>query len=65
MSIQQQEEESFTTYIHNFKTKANRCNFTNDAATIKIFVKGLKMPVVWQHASMKKDLKYLLMPSQK
>ena len=24
------------------KTKAKRCNFTNDAATIRIFVKGLK-----------------------
>ena len=24
------------------KTEAKRCNFTNDAATIRIFVKGLK-----------------------
>ena len=29
-------------YIHRFKTEASRCNFTNDATTIRIFVKGLK-----------------------
>ena len=29
-------------YICRFKTKAKRCNFTNDAATIGIFVKGSK-----------------------
>ena len=42
MDIQQWENESLTTYIHGFKTEAKRCNFTNDAATINIFVKGLK-----------------------
>ena len=25
-----------------FKTESKRCNFTNDAATIRIFIKGLK-----------------------
>ena len=29
-------------YVHQFKTEARRCNFTNDAATIQIFIKGLK-----------------------
>ena len=28
-------------YIHGFKREAKRCNFTNNAATIRIFVKGL------------------------
>ena len=35
-------KESLTAYIHSFKAEAKRCNFTNDAATIRIFVKGLK-----------------------
>ena len=65
MDIQQKEKESLAAYIHRFKTKAKRCNFINDAATIRIFVKGLKMPIVWQHASMKRDLKHSWMPSQK
>ena len=38
----QQEKESLAAYIHHFKREAKRCNFTNSAATIKIFVKGLK-----------------------
>ena len=42
MDIQQWEKESLAAYIHRLKTKAKRCNFTNDAATIRIFVKGLK-----------------------
>ena len=29
-------------YIHHFKREAMRCNFTNNTATIKIFIKGLK-----------------------
>ena len=29
-------------YIHCFKQEANRCKFDNDAATIRIFIKGLK-----------------------
>ena len=40
--IQQLEKESLAAYVHKFKTEAKRCNFTNDAATIRIFVKGLK-----------------------
>ena len=35
-------EESLAAYIYRFKTEAKRCNFTNDAATIRIFIKGLK-----------------------
>ena len=42
MEIWQQEEESLAAYVHRFKTEAKRCNFTNDAATIRIFIKGLK-----------------------
>ena len=40
--IEQWEKESLAAYIQQFKTEAKRCNFTNDAATIRIFIKGLK-----------------------
>ena len=40
MDIQQWEKECLAAYIHRFKTEAKRCNFA--AATIRIFVKGLK-----------------------
>ena len=39
MDIQQQEKESLAAYVHWFKTEAKCCNFTNDAATIGIFIK--------------------------
>ena len=39
---QQKEKESLAAYIHHFKREAKRCNFTNNAATIRIFVKLLK-----------------------
>ena len=39
--IQQKDKESLAAYIHRFKREANRCNFTNNAATIRISVKGL------------------------
>ena len=42
MEIQQKEKESLAAYIHRFKREAERCNFTNSAATIRISVKGLK-----------------------
>ena len=42
MEIQQKEKESLAAYIHHFKREAKRCNFTNSAATIRIFVKGLR-----------------------
>ena len=42
MEIQQKEKESLAAYIHHFKREANRCIFDNDAATIRIFIKGLK-----------------------
>ena len=42
MEIQQKEKEPLTVYIHRFKREAKRCNFTNNTATICIFVKGLK-----------------------
>ena len=40
--IQQKQKESLAMYIHHFKREAKRCNFTNNTATIRIFVKGLK-----------------------
>ena len=42
MDIQQQEKESLAAYVHQFKTKAKWCNFTNNAATIIISIKGPK-----------------------
>ena len=42
MVIQQKEKESLAMYIHHFKREAKRCNFTNNATTIRIFLKGLK-----------------------
>ena len=44
MEIQQKERESLATYIHRFKRETKSYNFTNNAATICIFVKELKMP---------------------
>ena len=37
----QQWEDTLAAYVHWLKTEAKCCNFTNDAATIRIFVKGL------------------------
>ena len=42
MDIQQKGKKSLAAYIHRFKREAKRYNFTDNAATIKIFVKGLK-----------------------
>ena len=42
MDIQQTDKESLATYVHRFKREANSCKFDNDAATIRIFLKGLK-----------------------
>ena len=42
MDIQQTDRESLATYVHRFKWEAGRCKFNNDAATIRIFLKGLK-----------------------
>ena len=42
MDIQQKEKESLAAYVHHFKQEASRCKFDNDAATIRIFIKGLK-----------------------
>ena len=42
MDMQQKENESLAAYIHCFKKEASRCKFDNDAATIRIFIKGLK-----------------------
>ena len=42
MKIQQKEKESLVAYIHHFKREASRCKFDNDAAIIRIFIKGLR-----------------------
>ena len=42
MEIQQKEKESLAAYIHCFKREASRCKFNNDAATIQVFIKGLR-----------------------
>ena len=43
MYIQQKDNKDLSAaYIHRFKREAKRCNFTNNAATIRIFVKGLE-----------------------
>ena len=42
IDIQQQEKESLAAYVHWFRTEAKQCNFLNDAATIRIFIKELK-----------------------
>ena len=42
MDIHQKEKESLAAYVHQFKWEANRYKFDNDAATIRIFIKGLK-----------------------
>ena len=40
MEIQEKEKESLAAYIHHFKREASRCKFNNDAATIRIFIRG-------------------------
>ena len=42
MDIQQKDKESLAVYIKRFKREAKRCNFTNNVATIRIIMKGLK-----------------------
>ena len=42
MDIQQTDKESLATYVHRFKWEASQCKFNNDAATVRIFLKGLK-----------------------
>ena len=42
MDIQQKENESLAAYVHHFKQEASICNFDNNTATIRIFIKGLK-----------------------
>ena len=42
MDNQQWEKESLAAYVNRFKMKAKRCKFTNDVATIRIFIIGLK-----------------------
>ena len=57
MEIQQKEKEVLAAYIHRSKRKANRCNFDNDAAMIRIFIKGLRMCTLWQQEFMRRDHK--------
>ena len=62
MEIQQKEKESLAVYIHQFKREANRCKFNNDAATIRIFIKGLRNATLWQQGFMRRDHKAWQMP---
>ena len=43
MDIQQKDNKSLAAYINRFKREAKRCNFAINAATIRIFVKVLRM----------------------
>ena len=61
MEIQQWEKESLAGYVHQFKTDAKRCYFTNDAATIRIFIKRLKNAHSLATLSVKRDHKCSLM----
>ena len=42
IDIPQKEKESLAAYVHHFKWEDSRCKFDNYAATIRIFIKGLK-----------------------
>ena len=42
MDIQQTDKEPLATYVHRLKQEASRGKFNNDAATIRIFLKGLR-----------------------
>ena len=57
MDIWQTDKEPLATYVHRFKQEGNRCKFNNDAATIRIFLKGLKMHTPLQLKFTKKALK--------
>ena len=46
MDIQQTDKESLEAYVHRFIHEASRCKFDNDATTIRIFLKGLKMQIL-------------------
>ena len=46
MDIQQRDKESLAAYVYQFKQEASRCKFDNDTATIRIFLKGLKMHIL-------------------
>ena len=41
MDIQQSGKESLAAYVNRFKSEVSRCKFNNDAANIRIFLKGL------------------------
>ena len=57
MDIQQKDKESLAAYMHRYKREAKRCNFTNNAATIRVFVKGVKNTHTLAAHVMKRDLK--------
>ena len=65
MDIQQKKNESHAAYVHRSKTKARRYNFTNAAATIRIFIKGLKNAYSFATHIHEKDFKHSQMPSHK
>ena len=65
IEIQQKEKESLAAYIHQFKREANRCKFNNDAATIRIFIKGLRNAHTLAARFMRRDPKAWQMPLKK
>ena len=65
MDIQQKDKESLAAYIQRFKREAKRCNFTNNEATIRIFMKGLQNTHTLAASVYEKDPKLWQMPSQK
>ena len=60
MDIAQCKKESLAAYVHQFRTESKHCNFTNDTATIRIFIKGLKNAHSLAAGIYEKDLKTLL-----
>ena len=55
MDIQEWEKESLAAYVHQFKMEARCCNFTDDAATIRIFIKGLRNTHILAARNYEKD----------
>ena len=65
MEIQQKEKESLAAYIHCFKREASRCKFDNNAATIRIFIKGLKNVHTLATGVYEKGPQFWQMPSRR
>ena len=60
MEIQQRDNETFTAYVHQFKTEARRCDFNSDTTIIHIFVNGLQDEANLAEKNYEKDPQMLL-----